>query len=75
MGGKRTVITAEEVELHNEAGGFWTIVNGKVYDLESAEVTCIQTLVVYRSITFLFMFCLFNLLVLFTFSNRFGIIL
>ncbi|CAI8025917.1 E3 ubiquitin-protein ligase HERC2 [Geodia barretti] len=42
MGGKRTVITAEEVELHNEAGGFWTIVNGKVYDLESAERSCIS---------------------------------
>ena len=32
------VITAEDLELHNRAGGLWTIVNGKVYDLESAEV-------------------------------------
>ena len=51
MGGEHTVITAEEVELHNEAGGLWTIVDGKVYDLESAEVTCIQTVVVYKHVS------------------------
>lgn len=38
MGEKPTVITAEDLELHNEAGGSWTIVSGKVYDLELAEV-------------------------------------
>ena len=32
-------VTAEEMELHNQAGGAWSVINGKVYDLEPAQVS------------------------------------
>ena len=57
MGEKPTVITAEDLELHNEAGGSWTIVSGKVYDLELAEVrdpTLVVVVVVYKLFTDMF---------------------
>ena len=38
MGGGEVVVTPAEMELHNDAGGSWTIISGKVYDLEMAEV-------------------------------------
>ena len=36
--GGRHAITAEDLELHNQAGGSWTIISGRVYDLDAAEV-------------------------------------
>ena len=58
MGEKPTVITAEDLELHNEAGGSWTIVSGKVYDLELAEVReptlVVVVVVVYKLFTDMF---------------------
>lgn len=35
------MVTAEDLELHNQAGGVWSVINGNVYDLGavSADVS------------------------------------
>ena len=34
-GGQSNTVTPEDLELHNQAGGAWSVVNGNVYDLEA----------------------------------------
>ena len=33
--GQSHVVTAEDLELHNQAGGAWSVINDNVYDLEA----------------------------------------
>lgn len=55
--GRSHVVTAEDLELHNQAGGAWSVINGNVYDF-GAVAADVRTF-------------LFSKLFLYLFSNLF----
>ena len=40
--GQAHSVTAEDLELHNQAEGAWSIIRGKVYNIEDAQVSLCQ---------------------------------
>lgn len=56
--GRSHVVTAEDLELHNQAGGAWSVINGKVYDL-GAVAADVRTFLFQSSFSALFLTCLF----------------